>query len=687
MTKVLTLNKLAAGLVGLAMVAGLASAVAVQRAQAADLTLSDLVEFLVLSGVIADDKADEARKAVKTLEAEKATTPTAPAAASCNFTRDLKTGLTGADVKELQKVLNSKGFTVAAMGAGSVGMETEYYGPATAAAVAKMQEAFAADILAPLGLTKGTGFFGAATRKVANEKVCATVVPPVLPPEDEDDEDMDDEDTDNELSGGEASLGALKVLNSPKSVEVQEGDEEVAVAGFEFDVDDADAELNRVDVMFEVTASTGGNASDEPWDYFESVQLSLNGEVVAEENADSESDWDDMTKTGGYASDAYRLRFTGIEELLAADETAELEVSVTVQGGIDSEDEDATFTVWIPENGVRARDGEGLDDETGDDGETRTFAMEAAGQGEELKIALASSNPNESTVNVDDQDTTDDISVMVFTLEAKEGDIEITELPVLFATDDAQGVLDVLDDARLMVSGKEIGSVKGTVGTTTTFEFDNGEFVIDADSKVTVEVVVDILANDDYIDYTTISASIGVTERNGIDAEGSDTLANGDKTGTATGEDHALVEEGLAVEIVSTDADIRTINNGTEDVVDFVVKFDLSAFDNTFYVGSTTAAVTYHVERNGVDIGTASTTAVDLTSTADEQSNGNWMIDEDGTETFTLTVTVNPDLTGSYRVVLDSVDYSVDNTGTVDDATTPATPVSDFRTDTKAVAQ
>src|SRR3989344_7520359 len=54
------------------------------------------------------------------------------------WTRTLNTGASGADVMKLQQFLNGDATTrVAASGVGSVGAETEYYGPLTGAAVAK----------------------------------------------------------------------------------------------------------------------------------------------------------------------------------------------------------------------------------------------------------------------------------------------------------------------------------------------------------------------------------------------------------------------------------------------------------------------------------------------------------------------------------------------------------------------
>jgi peptidoglycan hydrolase-like protein with peptidoglycan-binding domain len=55
------------------------------------------------------------------------------------LTRTLQKGMSGEDVRTLQKLLNSKGFTVAPSGIGSPGNETTYFGAATQAAVIKFQ--------------------------------------------------------------------------------------------------------------------------------------------------------------------------------------------------------------------------------------------------------------------------------------------------------------------------------------------------------------------------------------------------------------------------------------------------------------------------------------------------------------------------------------------------------------------
>lgn len=87
------------------------------------------------------------------------------------FLRTLKMGMTGEDVRELQKFLNTDTETrVSLSGAGSLGNETNYFGPATHRALIAFQEKHRTEILSPLGLTQGTGVFGLKTRVLVLSK-------------------------------------------------------------------------------------------------------------------------------------------------------------------------------------------------------------------------------------------------------------------------------------------------------------------------------------------------------------------------------------------------------------------------------------------------------------------------------------------------------------------------------------
>ena len=78
------------------------------------------------------------------LQGGSTTTTTGGTYSACvgvTFTRYLTVGSTGADVKCMQQILNSTGYTLATTGAGSPGNETTYFGPRTLGAVRAWQTA------------------------------------------------------------------------------------------------------------------------------------------------------------------------------------------------------------------------------------------------------------------------------------------------------------------------------------------------------------------------------------------------------------------------------------------------------------------------------------------------------------------------------------------------------------------
>lgn len=143
--KALATHKVAALLVGVASVIAISFAFAVPAK--AD-TLSDLqAQVQALLAQIA------------TLQGGSTTSTTTTGGTGFTFTKYLSLGKTDAEVKEVQKFLNTHGAPVSATGAGSVGNESSYFGAKTVAAVKVFQTA---NGISP------TGTWGPITRAKAN---------------------------------------------------------------------------------------------------------------------------------------------------------------------------------------------------------------------------------------------------------------------------------------------------------------------------------------------------------------------------------------------------------------------------------------------------------------------------------------------------------------------------------------
>lgn len=95
--------------------------------------------------------------------ADAAPVPSAPAAAV--FSRDLELGTIHDEVRLLQQYLNKNGSTIAATGVGSPGLETNFFGALTKAAVARFQQAN--------GILPASGYFGPLTRALVNGSASA----------------------------------------------------------------------------------------------------------------------------------------------------------------------------------------------------------------------------------------------------------------------------------------------------------------------------------------------------------------------------------------------------------------------------------------------------------------------------------------------------------------------------------
>jgi peptidoglycan hydrolase-like protein with peptidoglycan-binding domain len=602
----------------------------------------------------------------------------ATSAGACTFTRALTVGSQGEDVKCLQMYLTPMYFT-------NAGGATGYFGSVTASAVAAWQSAN--------GVTPASGYFGPISQAKYNALMATTGGGSGS--------DDSDDDSSSGLSG-EASLDTADLEDGESSVE--EGDEEVVVGVFTAEFQDGDAEISRLDVAF-------ANGSAEPWEAFESVSLLVDGEEVASMDVTDEDDYLD--------EDAGELRFSGLDIVAMEDEEIEIEIAVSVQNNLDS----AELGDWTVEvTSLRFFDADGVaTTESGSsapfDGETSEFEVEVAGAGEELKISLATSNPDASDVVVDTDVDTNDVTVLVAELEAEDNDIELGDLVVRVVT--TATTTNVVDEVRVVIDGEsfkaealgteadddasangsgngltegysevDASAVSGALAIWYYFDLD-GDVTLADGEEVEMEVVVDLNDTDDadrYDNGTTIKAEITSVERVEWSAEGAEDLDPSTQiNGTAVGDTHTLVAEGILVPVSGFSFEVETLGEN-DNIGEFTLEFEVEAVEGDFYI--TENATTSTAVTNGVVFavdGGSATISGTLTSTADEDTSGVFTVREGETETFTLTVTVDPAATGAFRVTLSEIWYTENTNGTSSTEDYLPTPASDYRTSSQTI--
>ncbi len=537
----------------------------------------------------------------------------ATASVSYAFTRDLTLGSSGADVIALQNFLISKGFTIPA---GATG----YFGAQTQAALARYQ---AANAISP-----AAGYFGALTRAhVTTASGTGTPTTPTNP------------STGNgSLKGGEADLSNFDLTREDSSG--NEGEEEVAIATAEFDVDDGDVRIERMEILVE-----GANTSlnTQPWRYFDRIAILADGDEIADKDTDSRSDW-------SKAGNGYRLTLTGLKHVVREGDTAELTIVADIADNIDSSDLSQTFTFRIADRGIRAVDSEGIQQYIGEDSETVSFGFGAEENGD-LRVSANSDNPDASILVADEDRESDEYEVFAFDIENRDDvDSLITDLTITVSGMN-QGIAasDIIRTATLELDGDDF---RGDVGASA-IEFEDLDFDIDGDDEVTGTLIITLVRN-----ATSTPIAFSLANAN-VEAEGAKSGNTASVSGSASSETHTVALTGVAVKAGSTSQSVVTPgDNASATYGTYSIRFQVSALEEDAFIATTTGSsgtVGVAYEIGGMTYAGAQSAI--LTSTARTQ-NGFYVVREGKTETFTLTVTLDPSAAGTFDVRLASVRFN-----------------------------
>ena len=567
------------------------------------------------------------------------------------FSSDLSLGASGSSVTALQNFLISKGYSIPA---GATG----YFGVQTQSALATFQRA--------QSISPAVGHFGPLTRARVNA-LCTPITPSPNPGTTPG--GNTGSSPSQPILKGEGSLENYKAKNGDDT-NLEEGQKNASVMNIEFDAEDGDVRINRIDLGF-----TPGNTNDEtdPWDTFTEVAVYNGHDRIGKINAGDEDNWEEDSPSNG----DYRLRMSGINWTLEEDESADLNVRITTQKNIRGAANGESWTVFVPTNGIRAIDADKVNIFTGDSADAVTFDIDEAGSDDELIVKRSDEDPDATTLQLEDDKRSNWIKVFAFDLDTDDSrnDINIRKIPVQFTVSTGT-VATFMDDVRLVVDGKTYTKKTITDGTTNTalFDFKKDELVVDSGDRMTVEVEVQFKKLDAAYEGATIEGSVDTAN---IVAEGVDDLQSGQLSGSAVGETHTMRTSGAIIDSGSMTATYKANSGDTleDDEGVYSIKFNVTAFNSDLYIPMTvdrgtvlgTAGVNFTIE--DASAGSAETASGTLVTSLDSEArveNGYYKVSEGQTKSFTLMVEYDPESKAFYKVQLYSLNWN----------TTPAAPVT-----------
>jgi peptidoglycan hydrolase-like protein with peptidoglycan-binding domain len=590
-------------------------------------------------------------------------TSTSVASGVCPFTwtRDLKTGATGADVMKLQQFLNANADTrVAASGAGSVGAETQTFGPATAAAVSKFQVMHRADILTPAGLTTPTGFFGPSTRAKANA-LC--VAAPTTPTGTTTTPDTDDEDTELE---GEGTLNDGETdLDEASDDTVMEGESEAEIGTLTLGAQNGDIEVSRLSfVMVDDTTGTANEA--DLWETFEAITLMVDGEEIGSFDASDEDNYLD--------EDDGTFNISSLDLVISEDEEVEIEIVADIMSAVDGSDTTNAADWSIDVTDVRYFDADGVASDDDIDSETDESVVSIVEEGldDEATIESSSDTRAEGTLKVDeDSSDSEEFEIFTFDIEVDEESSDLTfndeaYLDVTFTNPASASTTptpeEVIESITLTIDGEEVEgdtddadhelAIATSSNRVVTYSFDFDGMTLDADATYAAVVTVVFKGQDEqYSNNLTID----------VDVDGADWEVEGLAgdfnvlTGTESSETMTLAT--VVPVITEVDSSISQPND-VSNSGSIIFEFNLKAEDDDVTI--TRAALDAAVALSSSAVSALAKPTPSFTKSSGDATAGvnEFTVEEGDDATFKLTYTFTTSTTtnnGIYSMTLDTI--------------------------------
>lgn len=547
------------------------------------------------------------------------------------FTANLGQGSSGVDVMYVQMLLNSNSATqVAATGVGSAGSETQFYGPLTEAGVTRFQNKYASEILTPLGLAAGTGFFGPSSRAKANTLLAVAPAPPPPPPPPPGTEPPPPPPDEITTPGAEGSV-IVTVNSNPASGAVLNTGETEAVTAVDVQVTGSDVLVSRLDLQFDTRA----------WLYIS--EMTVSDGTTSKTIAVTEANTTEVT-----VGSVYSVRVGDLNILIPKDTTKKLTVTVKAVGSLPVGTTTKDIVLTFKANAIRGTDGAGLSQTgpTADLGGTRTITVQEPSTAD-LELTAHADNPKARAVLVNSTAETTGVTLAVFNLKAKNNDailrtVEVEDTDsIATSASNAPKVLYLYDGDTLLSSTSSLAAASATLA--------NIDLTIPKDTTKTLTLKADLAkATGNYEEGATSTWTVG-TDASSINAEDASSFAaatvSGSKVTAGTAYMYIKAPK-LALAATPTVEDVGGNPSGSSSPTALrgTLKIAITAQGGDIYVPaySATTASNGLEASSGRDAASATVT-MSYSSDADfgDSNNTTYVVRSGQTQTFTVVATID----------------------------------------------
>ena len=530
------------------------------------------------------------------------------ACAGITFTRDLAQGMSGNDVKCLQALLG-------------VTPQTGYFGPLTLEAVKKFQEKYASEILAPLGLTAGTGYVGAKTRAKLNELLTPAVTPSPSP---------SPSPTPTPTPAVEGALSAA-LYPTPANVTVYPGDQNKAVAAFKLTALGSPIKVERVDLVLSVSSSA------KPYKCLNYISL-FDGENAIKGTPITK---DTVLDTG---TGSYYVRLTGVDYTVPEGASAGkvLTVKVSAVPVYPSDCAGAEVTLNIPATGIRGTDGAGLQQYAG--GITRTFTLSSTPTSGNLVSSLASDNPKEGVAIISATAPTTEVELLRFNVKWENLGGTVDTVVITLATDASN-----LNNVQAVNLYDESGNLLSTQSASTSVTFSNLGLKLAKDTAK--KLIVKAAVENDFTEGHYLKATV-----DSVSGEDDNEVAKSDTTDRAGNKIYIYTKAPIiTLDSSLTQAVARDDNaTGGAETGEFTITFKVTAKGGDIWISNaatstssvTNGYITIVADKAGTNV-TSSSIILTSSATAKDSTWG-YKVAENTTETFTAKITYTNSTSAAY---------------------------------------